>query len=558
MLICGLKLTHDGAVALVRDGVLEACIEIEKLGNNPRYSGIEDTACIPGILESIGIDASQVDRYAVDGWGGYDETALALQPRLEIGEGRNRLSARDGSTPFSVDVAQYEERTLEHSLLEPRFFFGLSMRGVSAPYQGYLHVADHLTSSYCTSPFAARGQNAYVLVWDGGMYPRLYFFDANRKAVENLGPLFLLVGNAYTIFAQHFSAFRVASGFAKDDLSIAGKVMAYIAKGTVREELLPIFDRVYRERYDHPMGFANIWARAVREELSDRYSEDDVLASFHEYLERLLVGKLAKKVARLQKPTRNLCIAGGCALNIKWNAAIRAAGLFDEVHVPPFPNDSGSAIGAACSAMIHETRRTRLEWDVYGGPVVGDAKPGPGWRASPCSVAELARVLHESNAPVTFLNGRAELGPRALGNRSILAAPTSPGMKDVLNRIKQREDYRPVSPICIEERAPAIFAPGTPDPWMLFDHRVRADWADRIPAVIHLDGTARLQTVNRRQNSVVASLIEAYAQLSGVPLLCNTSANYKGCGFFPDARSAAAWGQTRWIWCESTLYEREE
>jgi carbamoyltransferase len=196
---------------------------------------------------------------------------------------------------------------------------------------------------------------------------------------------------------------------------------------------------------------------------------------------------------------------------------------------------------------------------VYGGPALGPAPAGevPGYRARACPVDSLARLLHETGEPVVVLHERAELGPRALGNRSILAAPTTAAIKDRLNDIKFREEYRPVSPICLEEFAPSIFDPGTPDPYMLFDHRIRSGWVERIPAVRHLDGTARLQTVSAAQNPFVAELLSAYARLSGVPVLCNTSANLSGCGFFPDVTSALRWGRTRFVWSDGVLWERD-
>ncbi|MDH3603533.1 MAG: hypothetical protein OEU26_28305, partial [Candidatus Tectomicrobia bacterium] len=158
---------------------------------------------------------------------------------------------------------------------------------------------------------------------------------------------------------------------------------------------------------------------------------------------------------------------------------------------------------------------------------------------------------------VVFLNERAELGPRALGNRSILASAFSAAMKEVLNRVKQRESYRPVSPICLEEKAPAIFEPGNRDPYMLFDHKMKPEWREKLPAVCHLDGTARLQTINQHDNEIVANLLVAYEKLSDIAVLCNTSANYKGSGFFPDVYSATDWGAengVHYVWCNQMLY----
>jgi carbamoyltransferase len=414
-------------------------------------------------------------------------------------------------------------------------------------------------SAYATSPFAARGEEAFVLIWDGGMFPRMYHFDPAKKAVRNLGPLFLLIGNIYTIFSQHFGPFKVKGGFAKDDLSIAGKVMAYIAKGENRQALWPHFEEIYKKSFDAPMGFANKFAQEFKQKIEGQdFSDEDILCSFHHYLGDLLLQKLSKKIKRQGKGTPNLCMAGGCALNIKWNSLIRRSGLFADVYVPPFPNDSGSAIGAACAAMWHHTGNAALNWDVYSGPKLEEYRPEQGWTASDCSLEELARLLHEENEPVVFLNGRAELGPRALGNRSIIAAPVSETMKGILNEVKHREAYRPVSPICLEEEAPAIFEPGTPDPYMLFDHVVLEEWLDRIPAICHLDKSARLQTITEKRNPEIACLLKAYKELSGIPMLCNTSANHKGAGFFPDVKSVTDWGRVNYVWSDGRLYTKDD
>ena len=559
MIICGLKLTHDGTVALIEDGRLHFSVEMEKIANNPRFTGIEETTLIREVLASEGVALADIDLFAVDGWGGTNKDALAIQPRLEIGNGHNWLAAKNNGVDFKMGVAPYREETLEHDILEEWRFDGLNCGERSLKYNSYLHAAGHVLGAYCTSPFAMAGESAYVLVWDGGMYPRLYYFDAAARNIENLGPIFLLIGNIYTIFSQHFGPFKVKGEFAKDNLSVAGKVMAYIALGQAREEMFPLFDEIYATCYDHPMGFANIFASQFKKRVEGRgFSDEDVLATFHVYLERMLIKKLEKKIKRFPRPARNLCLAGGCGLNIKWNSALRDTGLFTGVYTPPFPNDSGSGIGAACCAMVKHTGHLGLEWNVYGGPKPGPNGPVSGWSGKPCDLAEFAQLLHTSGEPAILLDGRAELGPRALGNRSIVAPAVSPKMKDILNRVKQREDYRPVSPICLEDSAPEIFAPGTPDPFMLFDHKIRREWQEKIPAVKHLDGTARLQTITKEQNPVAGELLEHYRRLSGIPLLCNTSANLKGSGFFPDVESATRWDQVNYVWSDNMLYQRDE
>ncbi|GBF74674.1 hypothetical protein PA598K_03033 [Paenibacillus sp. 598K] len=558
MIVCGLKLTHDGAVALIDNGRLVFSIEVEKLCNQERYAQIEDTALIEEILAAEGYRIEDIDCFAVDGWGGDDEDALAIQPRLTIGEGHNWLDAADRGEPYRLAVGQYEEQGASDPLLRQWSFEGLRIGGRQLPYVSYYHAAAHVAGAYCSSPFARRGESAYVLVWDGGMYPRLYYYDADRGEFENLGPIFLLIGNMYSLFAQHFGPFQVSGGFAKDSLSVAGKVMAYIALGQSQPQWYDIWDEIYLDAYDHPMGFGNKLARLFKERMAGQSYEDaDVLRTFHDYLGQMLLDKLAKKIRRHGGKSRKLALAGGCALNIKWNSAIRESGIIDEVYVPPFPNDSGSAIGVACCAMLTSGGGAALDWTVYSGPEVRASEPAAGWLSRDCGAAELATLLHERGEPVVVLHGRAELGPRALGNRSIIAPAVSPAMKDALNRIKDREPYRPVSPICLEDDAPELFEPGIRDPYMLFDHRVKPAWLERIPAVIHLDGTARLQTVDPQDNPWLAELLAAYKRLSGIPVLCNTSANHKGMGFFPDVASATAWDGVNYVWSEGVLYERE-
>lgn len=559
MLTCGIKLTHDGAIALFKDRQLLFCNEIEKLKNNKRYSQILDTKLIEDVLNTNGYQLSEIDHFVIDGWGGENQEQFAIQPRLTVQETFNEIDLENNGHIQKVRVARYEEKTLTTPVLTEFSFEGLTLGNQEFLYSSFYHVAGHICSAYGTSEFAKNQEDAYILVWDGGMYPKLYYFDVRQQAFENLGPIFFLVGNIYTIFAQHFGPYKVESGFAKDNLSIAGKVMAYIAKGEVKEELYEVFDDIYQTEYDYPMGFANKFSIAVKQRLADRgYSEEDILCTFHHYLEKLLIEKLIKKVARHSKGVKNLCIAGGCGLNIKWNSAIRDAKIFSKVYVPPFPNDSGSAIGMAIAKIYTETgKMSGLDWNVYSGPALVKRFPSTNtWDKKVCSLQELAKLLYETNEPVIFLNGRAELGPRALGNRSIIAAPHSETMKDLLNDIKQRESFRPVSPMTIEEYADDYFTPAITDQYMLFDHFVKPEVMKTIGAVTHLDGTARLQTVSKSNNEIVYELLQEYKKLSGLPMLCNTSANYNGSGFFPDVYSAAEWGKTNYIWSEGFLFQK--
>lgn len=560
MLFLGVKATHDGGVAVIDGDRLLCSLEMEKIGNGLRYSELGDLDLVRGLLADEGIDLADVDRVAVDGWG-YGELATAWK-----GESLN------------LPVAPYREARLGDDSLTAHAFGGLRLGGDTvSDYQSFHHTTGHIMSAYCASPFARAGQPSFVLVWDGGVLPRAYYVRPEAPHIENLGPIFGLLGNVYAVFAMHLDPFKMddpfmieAAGGAAERgaynsrrLSVPGKVMAYTALGEARADLAAIMDRIYDSRPDdameRPRPFVKEFiTRFLDESAALEPGSADMLATLQQWIGGRLVESL--RLLRDRHPGRaaNLCFAGGCALNIKWNSAIRRSGVFDHVFVPPFPNDSGSAIGAACAAMVANSGRIALEWSAYAGPSLRPSAEAEGYISRACGVRELADLLYRFDEPIVVLHGRAELGPRALGNRSILAPATDAAMKASLNAVKRREDYRPVSPICLEARAPEIFDPGTPDPYMLFDHQTRPEWLDRVPAVVHLDGSARLQTVNARQNPVIAELLTEYEKLSGVPVLCNTSANYEGRGFFPDVESALEWGRTRYVWSEGTLWQRAD
>ncbi|MDH3598493.1 MAG: hypothetical protein OEU26_02500, partial [Candidatus Tectomicrobia bacterium] len=397
MIICGLKLTHDASVALIEDDQLVFSIELEKLNNNERYTLMEDTTAISKILQDNGYKLDDVDHFAIDGWGGFNAESLALQTQFD--ERSYTLRVGNEGAPHQLAIADYEEPSLTHDVLEAWTREGLRIGEQSFPYSTYLHVVGHLMSAYCTSPFAAQGESSYILMWDGGTYPRLYYFDATTKQIANLGPLFLLIGDIYRIFARHFGPFEGAIGMEQEDLSIAGKVMAYIALGTVRQELFSTFNAVYDGV--KPKGLARPFSREVKRRVADgNYPAADILRSLHAYLEKMLVSTLSQKVLEDDIKVRNICLTGGCALNIKWNSAIRSTGIFNQVYVPPFPNDSGNAIGAACAAMFQKTGNTALQWNVYNGPNIINNQPADGWQGQQCSIDALARILYEHDEPV--------------------------------------------------------------------------------------------------------------------------------------------------------------
>jgi carbamoyltransferase len=561
MIICGIKLTHDGAIALIDNGKLIFSYEMEKLDNMPRHSDFAITMeRVDSILASYGYSFGGVDRWVIDGWDGWDvyemtETVPHKKYAYSI--------YLDGTNEVEIELADYGHFVAKtEDILEASHF---KIKELGLPYKSYKHVTGHVIGAYCTSPFAKRREDSFVLVWDGGMPPQLFYYNYKENKVQNLGHLFLLAGHIYINFAHAFKPFCLQ----ERSLSIAGKAMAYIAVGDTVPEILQEYKRIFAAMNDTVSGepvnmnLVDVLTMEFVKQakalcVSRNIRHEDMLSTFHSFLQDLIIGNLKDKVQAYPQFHNNLCFAGGSALNIKWNNAIRGSGIFREVWVPPFPNDAGSALGTACCEMLTSGNTRTLQWNVYSGPIL-NAPPEDtdAYLSSGCTLEELAYVLHKYNEPVIFLNGSAELGPRSLGNRSILAPAVDTAMKSRLNKIKGREDYRPVAPICIEEDAPLVFDPGSPDPFMLYEHIVKPDWKNKVPAICHLDGTARLQTVNSKENPVVYELLNHYKKISGIPLLCNTSANFNGKGFFPDVKSVMIWDKVNFIWSEGMLYYKD-
>lgn len=548
-------------MALIDDGKLIFSYEMEKLKNNNRIAPFNLTlAEMEGILQEYGYSLKSVDLFAVDGWRNNKEAVLRSERENDVTIFEKARLGEDLVIDFKL--AKYgkivEERedvlqSVEHRIEE-----------IDLSYSSYMHVSGHLYGAYCTSPFAQEGKDSYILVWDGGMPPQLFYYGADGKVV-NCGLVFLMFGGVYPEFSFEFPPFDKIKG----DAQASGKLMAYIALGELNHDLLAEFHSIYNDLEAKVIDDINIrnvnWVttqfieRAKAHFEGTGLSSEDLLCTFHIFLENLLIEKLKALVARLPYSTENFSFVGGCALSIKWNSKLRDSGIFQNMWVPPFPNDAGSAIGTACCAMVDKTGRQVLDWNVYTGPAVVEPRDlKDSYSSRPFSLEELAGLLAETDEPVVVMNGRAELGPRALGNRSIISPATNDRMKDLLNKIKGREFYRPVAPICLEADAPEVFIPGTPDPYMLFEHTVKEDWKNKVPAIVHLDGSARLQTVNEQENPVIFELLTKYKAISKVPLLCNTSANFKGKGFFPDIESVMKWDAVNYIWNEGILYERKE
>jgi carbamoyltransferase len=233
-------------------------------------------------------------------------------------------------------------------------------------------------------------------------------------------------------------------------------------------------------------------------------------------------------------PQRDLCLSGGVALNCVANAALAAHGPFERVWAQPAAGDAGTALGAALLLAAEAGDRVQPMTTAALGRGFDDRevracleRARVPFEEPDDLAAEVAGVLADDGV-VAWFQGRAEFGPRALGHRSLLANPARAENLARLNDVKGREHFRPIAPVVLEERADALFDGQLPSPYMLFTHRVRPEWRRRIPAVVHVDGTARIQTVDRSEEPLVAQLLDEFERRTGVPVLVNTSLNTRG------------------------------
>jgi carbamoyltransferase len=272
--------------------------------------------------------------------------------------------------------------------------------------------------------------------------------------------------------------------------------------------------------------------RQPRTEITEKVQ--DVAASLQAMLEEAEMA-LVRKIQRDTGKT-TLCMAGGVALNSAFNGKILPNTDFTDIYIHPAAGDAGTSLGV-CFYIYHEVLgqpRSYILDHAYTGPHFSDAHILPVLQQHQLTYRELdeAQLAHEAARIIArgdvlgWFQGRMEWGPRALGNRSIIADPRRPDMKDILNaRIKHREPFRPFAPSVLLEHTADYFDQTYPDPFMIKVYNVLPDKRPEVPAITHVDGTGRLQTVDRATNPRYWQLIHAFGQLTGTPMVLNTSFN---------------------------------
>ena len=241
---------------------------------------------------------------------------------------------------------------------------------------------------------------------------------------------------------------------------------------------------------------------------------------------------------------RDLAMAGGVALNCVANSRLHREGPFDRIWVQPAAGTPGTALGAALHVASSAGETVLPMPDAYLGRGWTDDELEAWLKTArwpyerPASVAEAVAAELAADRIVAWFQGRSEFGPRALGSRSLLAHPGRKANLDRLNAVKGREEFRPVAPMVLADRAAGIFHGPLPSPYMLFVHTVAPAWREKIPAVVHVDGSARVQTVDRSEQPLLAGMLERFAALTGLPVVVNTSLNTAGRPMVDDPRDA--------------------
>ena len=495
MKFVAVNMEHDGALAIVHDGRLVKCIEAQK-DNHLRHSRLR--------LEHLGIALQEIreenDVFAVGGWFSH-------------------------GTYNGVDASVVSVRRVWR-------------RGKKIVRLTTSHERAHIFCAYGLSPFE-HGRPCYALVWEGTLGA---FYKINgRCQIEPLCVPMSRPGHRYAFL------YELANPDFSDDArgwsnGVAGKLMALASHSDssplnqherdLMDLLLNQFDSHTRKRQLHCSPF---WNCGCTQESFRAFAHKFSTAMFDRFY------SMIKEVVTARLP---LLIAGGCGLNCDWNNRWRDCQLFADVFVPPCVDDSGVAIGAAVDAQRHFEGRAKLEWSVYAGAEFEhDISVHDRFLSIELNYDHVARLLLDG-AVIAWVTGRYEIGPRALGNRSLLAAPFSKDTQNRLNKIKGREEYRPIAPVCIGGHASRWFAGCGPSPHMLYFQRVLSD---RLQAVTHDDGTARVQTVNIQDNAKLHELLSAFSQLSGVGVLCNTSLNYPGRGFINRMSDLARFAEEKQI-----------
>ncbi|HZM74146.1 MAG TPA: carbamoyltransferase C-terminal domain-containing protein [Candidatus Limnocylindrales bacterium] len=530
--------THDSAAALLVNGNLVGFCEEERL-DGVKHSNTFPQQSVDWLLDQAGLAPADVTAVAYNFVPGRYLGAISRLPahllnpataRRAVPRARSFITVARRTTTRLQDL----RRRFPHARIVP-----------------VVHHRAHAWTAWLSSGFDASA----VLIADSlGETQTTTIWRTDALAEEPLRPMWALddpdsLGYAYGAITEHLGWRRgdeegtvmalAASGDPRRFHALMQQAIPPTAQGfALNPRLLEL--RVLSHRYPRiPAAFHAAACPPRRPDEPVEQIHADLAAALQQRTEDVMIALAAR--ARRTVGSRLLCLGGGVAMNCVSVGRIVEAGFFDEIHVPAAPGDSGTAIGAAAHMWYRATGKlpTGIEGRSYLGPDYRGLSlphyPRPGLHAGPIErpAGYLARQLADGKI-VGLFTGALEAGPRALGHRSILANPVQPEVVDRLNAtVKFREPFRPFAPAVLAHRAADYFVLGQPSPFMSIavpatDHARRM-----LPAIVHTNGTARVQTVSPSDNPFLAEVLSAFETLTGHPVLINTSLNIKGkpiCG----------------------------
>jgi carbamoyltransferase len=533
MIILGLNAFHgDASAALLRDGQLVAALEEERLNRIKHWAGL------PLLAAKACLEGAQPDRIAIS----RNPKAHLADKLLRVALRPRRWVSLTSRAANSARIAQVGE--------------ALAVEGIVSRNTQQVHFVEHHRAHLASAFFASPFEQAAVISIDGfGDFSSVMWGVGKGNQIEVRGSVSFphSLGIFYTAFTQFLGFPKYGDEYKMMGLSAYGEPrFAEEVRRLVRTEddqcrlnldyfthhskgvemtwyggeptLGPIFSHKMAEEFGEP--------RVPRSEIEQR--DKDLAASVQLVLEENYFALL--NFVQRQTGMTTVCLAGGVALNCVANGMIFERTNFRDVYVQPAAHDAGTSIGAALYVQHQELRLPRCfeMRHVYYGPEYSDSEILRDLEAAGCTYHKLAEkdlIARTVDAIaqgkiVGWFQGRMEFGPRALGNRSILADPRRKDMKEILNsRIKYREPFRPFCPSILSERVGEYFETDYPSPFMVMAYKMKPKQRERIPAVTHGDGTGRLQTVEREVNPLYWKLIHKFEEVTGVPVLLNTSFN---------------------------------
>lgn len=541
MYILGINAYHgDASAAIIKDGRLIAAVEEERFNRIKHCAGFPEQS-IRYCLDAAGVRVEEVDHIGIS-----RDPSAHLHKKILYAA--SRLSAFRQAKDRLANTAKV--RDLRDKLARR---FGVSKRSLRAQFHNVEHHLAHLASCFFVSPF----ERAALLSIDGfGDFISTMWAIGEGNRIEVLGQVEYphSTGIVYTATTQFL-------GF--PHYGDEGKVMGLAPYGEARyinefREIIrteergqfrlnldyfrhhaegvemswdqgsPVIGRIFSDEFVRTFGPARTPGTA----LTDR--ERDIAASLQLRLEEIAFHVLDH--LHEQTGLTDLGLAGGVAYNSVMNGKILLHTPFRRIYVQPAAGDSGTAVGVCyyLHNQVLKQQRGEVMTGAYTGREFSDEEIHSALQQSRVKfdfyrdeeVSKRAARDIADGLVVGWFQGRMEFGPRALGNRSIVADPRRAEMKDVLNeRIKKREPFRPFAPSILEEHVGEYFEQTHPAPTMLMVYQIRPEKRDRIPAVTHVDGSGRLQTVSRKLNQRYYQLISDFAELTGVPVVLNTSFN---------------------------------